>query len=439
MNILLVVSNWSETMGHAVRCTAAAGKLKERGHELAFLGPASYQNWIPEGVQFFASVPKRDYLAEDSPFFGFHTYEDVLYANGHLSDDHLVETVEREREVIRTFKPDCIVSDLQFTISIAAQAEEIPLASMVYWPMHPDFHRHVEQELPQRNIVLKRIRQGWNRVLKRYGQPAINHTSELIYGRSQLLISPTSGILEQELPAAQPDVHMVGQLVPKARFQDRPSWLLQWKEQSLIENVPLVFIYLSSLPIGINSREAFQVLYEDLRRSGSRVIFGLGPFNEQMQGFQPEVATDRIRFERFVPGDTAMELSDLAIFPGTHSMMVAAAKYEVTSLSFPDLFERAYNSHCLERAGLGRIGTEQDLRPGAVLELVQTVLDERKAGLSERSRSIRNELTAYEQQERFVHLVEKLGSEKRVEPNEQSGIPHNNAHIKSNHDGKSVL
>ncbi|MCD1259611.1 hypothetical protein B5M42_012290 [Paenibacillus athensensis] len=484
MRILLAASSWTETLGHAVRSIAVAEQALAAGHEVAFLAPASYHEWAPAGVTCYATTPKPDFISETQLFFGFHTYEDVMYVSGYGDDKPIRETIEREREVIREFRPDLIWNDEQYTIGASAALEQVEVVSLVTWPLHPDFNKQVEKELPQRNLVLRRMRSAWNRVLTSYGLPPVGHLGELLFDRSQARVAPTSPLLEPELaelaelakhadlagpvgmsgqanpaspvgtsgqaspasqvgtsgqaspaspvglsgqaspadpagmsgqaspagpvemsgqaspagpvglsePAGRPQlagqgkqaelsgitgpngtgVHYVGQIAPKGLFAETPSWLDAWCKEP--EGTPTVYVYLSSLPIGINTKEAFEALYRGLEATGFRVIFALGKFNEIADSLELPTQSERIRFERFVPGEAVMAKAQLAIFPASHNMLMSALSHNVPCLLFPDMFERSYNAARMAEAGFATVGGEADLTPETIERLARETI-----------------------------------------------------------------
>lgn len=389
MKVLLVTSNWTETLGHAVRSIAIAEQLLMQGHQAAFLCPKSYQEWLPPQAEFFESFPKPDFANKN--YFGLHTYEDIIFTSGHTEPEQIIQTLEREREVIRQFQPDIIINDEQFTIGISSVLERIPVASIVTWPLHPLFQAHLSSEIPLRTAMLHRMRKSWNQVLHMYGLPAVQHLSQLLFDRSDLLLAPTCSMLEPELSAFEPRVHYVGPLAPKGRFAEVPPWLKAWPAAERDQTT--VFIYLSSLPFGMNTVETFELLADSYRGTGFRAVFGIGKFNEAMGEQLTRLAGPNVRFESFVPGEAMMSQSQLAIFPGTHSMMISAAKYGVPSILFPDFFEREYNARCMERAGIGHICRPDEITGERILELsVQLVSRQEQDPLSLQVQSELNSL-----------------------------------------------
>jgi UDP:flavonoid glycosyltransferase YjiC (YdhE family) len=349
MRVLLVTSNWTETLGHAVRSIAVAQSLVRRRHEVAYLGFPSYREWLPSEVKFYPCEPLPGHQTRDI-YFGNHTYEDVVYVSGHTRDDHIIRTVERERAVIRCFQPDIIFNDEQFTLGLSAKLEQVPVISLVTWPLHPLFNREMEDKMPERRSILLRSRNCWNRVLRKYELEPIGHLGELLFERSDSLITPTSSLLEPELKNIATQVHYVGPLEPSGKFDIEPEWLQKEEDR------PLIFIYLSSLkfPGGINSSETFNKLYESFVGQSYRVVFALGKYNTESHGLPDRSHDGGIRFEAFVPGSAVMKRSSLAIYPATHNMMLSALRHQVPSLLLPDMFERMYNAECLARTGLGQ-------------------------------------------------------------------------------------
>lgn len=369
MRVLLITSNWTETLGHIVRSAAAAQQLIDEGHEVALLGFPSYREYIPPQVKFFACEPlPPDY--EPSVYFGHHTYEDVVYASGGADEAHIVRTIERERDVIRQYRPDLIFNDEQFTIGLSAAIERVPVMSLVTWPLHPAFNQRMETEIPARSAILRRLRNSWNRVLRRYELPPIQHLSELLFKAGNVLIAPTSPQLEPELQHHEPNVHYVGPMEPAGLFDEEPDWLHAGTDGEL----PLVYIYLSSLSVGVNSASTFEKLYECFSGQPYRVVFALGKFNS-LPLPMPRISEDgRIRFETFVPGRAVMRAASLAVYPATHSMMMAAIRNQVPSLLLPDLFERVYNAACLTAVGIGKTVSVEDVSVTELRSLCEAML-----------------------------------------------------------------
>ncbi len=398
MRVLLVTSNWTETLGHAVRAIAVAQRLIEEGHEVGFLGFPSYEELLPQGVQFFPCESLPPGYDRDI-FFGNHTYEDVVYVAGHTKDSHIISTVEREREVIRSFQPDMIFNDEQFTIGISARLEHIPVTALVTWPLHPEFNRDMEQRLPERRAILMRSRNCWNRILRKYGLAPIAHLSELLYA-SDCLITPTIPMLEPELKGLSSQVHYVGPLEPAGLFDSEPEWLADDKDDR-----PLIFIYLSSLqlPDGVNTEESFAKLYEAFDGQGYRVVMALGKFNTIGSNLPTRSADGSIRVETFVPGPALMKRAALAIYPATHSMMLSAARHRVPSLLLPDMFERQYNARCMERAGLGSSLPLMNMTPASILTACEAT---RRLGNLPAAKALQEELARMDGPGQIVRLME---------------------------------
>ncbi|MDK8182162.1 nucleotide disphospho-sugar-binding domain-containing protein [Paenibacillus sp. UMB4589-SE434] len=370
MKVLLVTSNWTETLGHVVRGIAIAEQLTKQGHQAAFLCPKSYRDLLPQQAEWYESAPKPSFT--NKIYFGLHTYEDILFASGHTEPQQIICTVEREREVIQEYVPDIILNDEQFTIGISASLEHVPVASIVTWPLHPNFRSPQEPDIPLRAMMLRRLRGSWNQVLDKYDLQPVLHLSELLFNRSSLLMAPTSPTLEPELAYQDPHVHYVGHLAPQGKFAEVPSWM-----NALDHPEPeqaTVFIYLSSLPFGMNTIDSFELLADSYRGTDMQAVFGIGKFNDAAEQQLRRLEGPNIRFERFVPGEAMMGRSQLAIFPGTHSMMVSAAKHGVPCLLFPDFFERAYNASCLERVGLGFICEADGFTSEQIRDLSQQLI-----------------------------------------------------------------
>lgn len=401
MKVLLVASNWTETLGHAVRSIAVAQSLAARGHTVALLGFPSYREWLPEGARFYPceALPPP---FEPNVFFGCHTYEDVVYVSGHSDEDHIVRTVERERAVIRAFEPDVIWNDEQFTIGISTVLERVPVVSLATWPLHPEFGREKERELPARGAILRRHRNAWNRARSHYGLAPIRHTGELLFAPGWTLVAPTSAMLEPELGRHEPRVHYVGAIEPQGAFGQEPDWL------SSDDRLPLVYVYLSSLPVGVNTRATFDKLHECFEGRPYRVVFALGRFNSLFEHVPRPSEDGYIRFESFVPGPAVMRRARLAIYPATHSMMMSAAASGVPSVLLPDLFERAYNASCLERVGLGRIVSAEDISVAGLRELCEELIHSPPRSLS--AREVQADLAKSGGAEQVARLIERAAS-----------------------------
>jgi UDP:flavonoid glycosyltransferase YjiC (YdhE family) len=405
MKVLFVTSSWTQTLGHIVRSAAVAEELIIAGHQVAFLVPKTYQEWIPEQAEFYEAVPEPDNNELHYGFnYDYYTYEDIIYVSGHSQEQHLVKTIERERQVISGFGPDVIFNDEQFTTAISAALEKVPVVSVVTWPLHPKFNQHIEKELPQRNLALRKLRNTWNRILKRYNLPPIGHLCELLFDRSCALIAPTRTMLEPELAQEVSGVYFVGRLVPKSMFCEEPAWLKEWGIREGFAHLPTVYIYLSSLPVGVNKKETYETLYRVFEEMECKAVFGLGKFNGLFDTLPSNSPDGRVRFERFVPGETIMGCAQLAIFPGTHSMAVAAAQHCVPCLVIPDLFERRYNAECLSRVGLGEISDAGQPGQGEIRHLIESLLNRK---ISEEIQCIKNDFQSINGPFEVVQLLLK--------------------------------
>jgi UDP:flavonoid glycosyltransferase YjiC (YdhE family) len=247
--------------------------------------------------------------------------------------------------------------------------------------------------------------------LSSLGLEPVNHMSELVFGRSQALFAPTCSVLEPELAQCCPQINYVGQLVPERMFQDTPEWFASLYRASHEENGLLVYVYLSSLPIGINSKEAFEAICDAFADTPHYVIFGLGKYNEEVVRDISYRDHPRFRFERFVPGESLMERAHMAIFPGTHSMMISAVKHDVPCLIIPDLFERSYNARCMERIGAGTLLEPEAVSPANIRNWA---MQQRQGNRTIRSgdHSAKQELQSIDGPGTVIRTLEELAANK---------------------------
>jgi hypothetical protein len=198
--VRLLAFPWHIGAGHTGRCLAFAGMAAAAGFPVLATAVARPKRF---------PVPSVGYLAITGPG---DAYASVGYYHASRIRDH----VERDRELIRRFRPTFVVTHMQPTCVIAARCEGVPVLSVA----DADFlvtgdHGWMPWLGPDgaRVSPFPSSLGAFNEALTTYGQPPVGQVSDLLLGDATLIAS----VPELEQPDAayvgHEAVHYIGPLL----------------------------------------------------------------------------------------------------------------------------------------------------------------------------------------------------------------------------------
>jgi UDP:flavonoid glycosyltransferase YjiC (YdhE family) len=254
--------------------------------------------------------------------------ESVIQMKGVCTKAYVNQSYIEWEELIRSFKPDVIVSEFDLIAPIAARKHSVPLFSTYGTVGDPSYYSELFYEKPHPD---KKLHRNYNHLLRCLNLPEISNILELFggYGHSERLI-PSIPAME-DIPASDRN-HYVGSIVPE-RFLGQ-SWAWEKKRH-------LIYVYLS---IGqITPQLAEKVLTDAFAESDFDVVFsGAGhPYFEKRGEYQ----IGNVRFFRYLPSDEVLKQADVAIHHGGQNTTLQCIESRVPALIFPgEHFERHYNA-----------------------------------------------------------------------------------------------
>lgn len=154
MRLLIIPLAGGVGLGPMTRCMAIANEAKCRGHDVLFLCRDSFRKIAKKfGYKTCAAPIPPPYPGPKPPPFRL---SDVAIALGWTEKSYVISAIETERKIIRSFKPDVIFTETQFSVPISASSENIPWVAATSWADHPDFKSpYIRTATPLQ--VLKRI------------------------------------------------------------------------------------------------------------------------------------------------------------------------------------------------------------------------------------------------------------------------------------------
>ncbi|MBN1440044.1 MAG: hypothetical protein JW929_11600 [Anaerolineales bacterium] len=301
--------------------------------------------------------------------------ESVIRMKGIFTGSY-VETSYREwEELLRTFRPDVVVSDFDFLAPVAARAHGMPLFTIFSSTGDPSYYCELFYDKPRPD---RRLHRSYNRLLRRLKLPEVANVLELFGGfdHARRLI-PSIPAMEDVPEDAQN--RFLGSLIPE-KFSGQ-SWA--WEKRR-----PLVYVYLS---IGqISAPAAEKTLAAAFAESDFDVVLaGAGhPYFEK----RGEYRIGNVRFFRFLPSDEVLKQADIAVHHGGQNTTLQCIQAGVPALIYPGLhFERYYNAKKASAIGCAYNLKNEDFNPNSLLRLCRQLLERRpfQANLETYAREIR--------------------------------------------------
>lgn len=341
------------TVGATVRALSVARALRAAGAEVAFCAGGG-------GAPVIAAEGYRVYPCPVSSASGgsepIRSAIDALTWTGLAAPDLLAPLVRAELDAIEAFEAHAIWAEFRPTAAISAPAAGVPLATIANWPTHPTFPS---------NRAKDPTAAAFNAVLRRYGQPAVRTSLELICLRSQLPLAPTLPELEPELAMAEPWVAFVGHTVDRLRPDVAPEWLDRSPARSR------GFVYLSVT--GLDYRVYAPVLRDAFEGGPHEVVCAIG-YHASEASMPPDSA--EVRFFEYLPALPVITRSRFVISHAGHDTMMSALYHGLPSLVVPGASsERQYNAEQLARVGAGIVLELPAFRPVRLRRALDRLLE----------------------------------------------------------------
>jgi UDP:flavonoid glycosyltransferase YjiC (YdhE family) len=341
------------TVGATIRALSIASALRAGGAEVAFSAGGHGASVIaeqgfpvhpcPVGRAATTSVPIRSVM-------------DGLAWTGLADPDLIAALVESELAAIDAFRPDALWAEFRPTAAISAAAAGVPLASIVNWPTHPEFPP---------NRVEDPTAAAFDATLRRYGQPPVRNSLELVSMRCQLPLAPTLPVLEPELAEAEPRAVFIGHTVDRIQPDVVPEWFEGW-------DAPRGFAYLSVT--GLDVRTYSDILRQTFAGTRFRVLCAIGYHVDPDD--LPEDSAE-VRFVAHLPALPVMARCQFVLSHAGHDTMLSTLYHGLPSLVVPGAAtEREYNAGQLARLGAGIVLPFSSFRPARL----RRALDELLAG-----------------------------------------------------------
>ncbi len=118
MRILLIPLAGGVGLGPLTRCLSVAHEAKMRGHEVLFLCKDTFCEIVRKfGYRTYTAPTPAQYRAPKPPPFRL---SDVAIALGWIEESYINSAIEVERQIVRSFRPDVIFTETQFSVPISA-------------------------------------------------------------------------------------------------------------------------------------------------------------------------------------------------------------------------------------------------------------------------------------------------------------------------------
>ena len=336
MRILLIPFSGGLGLGPLTRCLAIAEEGKKRGHKVAFLCKPFFKK-ITETRGFLSYLsPEPKHIRRNLPKYRL---ADLALEYGLLNLEYLQKAIKQELAIIKTFRPNIIFTETQFSINFSSKISGIPWSTAISWTDHAKFRSSLYKTFSIYPHHLDQI----NRLASQYNISPYGDLCDLAFERAHIKIAPTSPELQPEL-LSFPNVHFVGSLLSETLEN-------QGNNIELPINIywPSIYVYMS--PGEIPARQWIHTICNAFSKQSYNVIVMLSPL-KNIPRHLPNFPN--IHFLGLAPARKFIRLSDVVITHGGGNTMVNALLNNKPLLIFPHNYaERHYNGCAIERLGAG--------------------------------------------------------------------------------------
>ena len=393
--ILFVVEN--TTLSQVVRLLVLARGLHQQQYEVHFacsefepviFGQTAFHRW-----QLF-TMDKKTFLSAAEKGTSFYT--------GKL----LRRYVDADIQLIQAVKPDIVVGDARFSLSISAPVCNVPYAALInaYWspfavrdsfPLPDHFMvrllgekiaaHYFPKALP---AFFSRFTQPLNRVRREFGLPAFGSLPEMLTWGDFTLYADAAELIPLK---NYPDTHIL--LGPVLWSPDiaTPSW---WNE--IDGSRPIIYLNMGSsgkvklLPDIVKGLRGLPVTI--LTATAAR--------------YDTTGKDAQIHAGEFVPGDIAARRSALVICNGGAGTAYQALSEGAPVLGIPTNFDQYLAMTAIEKAGCGILLRSGSLTAEKVRQAVNRILE--TSAYREAAQRMKHSFSRYNAAERFKSFLEKI-------------------------------
>jgi MGT family glycosyltransferase len=369
-------------LAHVTRPLEIAKALRREGVEVVFAGEGRYLQLVVDAG--FPVLPLRtldgERALERSRAGRLDWFDDGL----------LVELVEAERALLAEVRPDAVMGDFRYSLSISCELASLPYVSLLnaawtnYYTVHDRAPEHfrLTQLLGRRLLtplvpwikafVLWRDNAAHRRLRRRLGLRTRHNLFDTMRGDLNLLADIPEYAPTRALPA---DFHYVGPIVWEPELPV-PDWL-----NELDPSRPTLYITMGSTGNPRFFDEAIR-LFGGTRYQCAVTTGGLANLDGAPENF---------RVVDFAPGKAILERSDLVICQGGNGTIYQAMQAGVPVIGIPTMHDQEFNLDRVAALGVGIRLDELTFRPEQLQAAVDEVLSRpeyraRMAQLSERVR-----------------------------------------------------
>ncbi|ABB32270.1 Glycosyltransferase 28 domain protein [Geobacter metallireducens RCH3] len=367
---------YTHTLSHLSRVLAVALELRRMGHEVVFAGESAKVSFVSQ--QGFDVVP----IHEPDP--------EMLFGNirsGKLrfvEDAELLQMLTADIEVIRSLKPDLVLSDGRFSAPLSTHLTNVRHAAIVNassteyraLPYVPFFDwmppwlisrdAMIWKALVRLNLFLEmKLFDNVMKVFKRLSRElntnrTVTATNCLTGKDITLLADIPEYFPSRNLPASY---HYVGPLTWKSVLAPPAWWPLD------IPSSPLVYVTMGTTGVS----EFFSKLGPSLSTSFFSSIVTTGGQSSELKPMPGKVYV-----ESYLDGDLVMERSDVVICHGGNGTIYQALSHGKPVIGIPTIPDQKFNMRRVEAMGFGKsLDLKQFLeKPSLLADTVKQVLSD---------------------------------------------------------------
>lgn len=353
------------TLAHVARPMVLAQYLADEDYDVHFASDFRYKSLFSD----FRKPWHFIYSISSEAFINGIAKGKVVYDTALLA-----QYVEEDLDTIRKIKPDLIVGDFRFSLSISARVAGVPYMAITnaYWSPYarpkyqvPELPITKVMSIPMANAVFKVARpmayaaqtKKINKVRKLFGLPSIGSDLRRAYtDADHVLYADLPGVIPiKRLPGHH---HYIGP-IDWSPCTELPEW---WTE--LPKGIPIVYVNLGSsgdpslLPMLMDALSSLPV---------SSIIATSGKVKIQK-------TYDNIWVTDFLPGEQAAQRSDLVICNGGSPSTFQALAAGVPVIGIASNLDQYLNMSYLEQSGAGKLLRAGRVTPPQVCRAVENSL-----------------------------------------------------------------
>jgi len=286
-------------------------------------------------------LPKKD--KPEPLYIGISGLDYQIIRDGLVTHEHIEYIINKYQEIVKTFKPDIMVSDTNLLAWILSRKVGLPMVQIVRYASHPETAKLIWWQNEKEGMNPPNTGLLFNPILERLGLNYIEKAEQLL--RGDLYIVPSIPEIEP-IPQDGKTIH-VGQLSLAEIDEIVPEWL-----RDVNHDYPMIYMTIGGGAGPVGNKLCFDTAIQALTDKPVNAVIST---SSKFCKLDVKNIPKNIKLFSWVPGRLLISRADLILFHGGYGTMMEILSCGKPSLIIPFQTEQEGNGRRMEQLGCARV------------------------------------------------------------------------------------